>query len=460
MENGNISFWYQNAGEFTARPRLASDIEADVVIVGAGYTGLWSAYYLKKAKPELEIVIVDAEKVGFGASGRNGGWITNGMPGLHSQYAKSHGAPAVAEFQRHLFQSVEEIVRVSAEEGIDADIAYDGEIAIATNPAQMCRLEEEYAESSKWGYGEGDLVPIDREGLAQFARLDNALGGLYSPHGARVQPAKLVRGLAEVVERLGVKIFESTKVARIEPRVAVTTKGLRLSGQYVIRGTEAYSNSIEGHKRDWLPKLSSMIVTEPLSDSAIAEIGWQSGTLVRDVNHFFSYIQKTADNRIALGGPGSPYLFGSGWDDNGKTMPVSIEMLKRRVHQRFPPLGDVEFSHTWTGVLGIPRNWSGTVNYDAQTGLAVAGGYVGDGVASSNLAARTLRDLILNHSTEITRLPWVGSYVRKWELEPLRWVALRGMYRVYSLADRFEEKSSSSRTSWLARAANMITGRR
>lgn len=460
MINGKISFWHADADPADARELLNSDIQADVAIIGAGYTGLWAAYYLKKADPKLEICILEAETVGFGASGRNGGWISYGMPGLYSRYAKTHGERAVGAFQQAVFQSVSEIVRICEEEGIQADIAYEGEIAIATNRAQMERLRSEFKESSRWGFEQGDLELIAKSDVHDFARLDQAEGGLYSPHGARVQPAKLVRGLAAVVEKLGVKIYERTLVTSIFPRRVVTSTGNQISAKHIIKGTEGYSNSIKGFKRDWLPKLSSMIVTEPLSQSVIEQIGWNSNVLVRDSAHFFSYIQKTADNRIALGGPGVPYLFGSRWDTNGETMRRSVEALKHRVHKRFPMLYDTEFSHVWTGVLGIPRNWSGIVSYDEESGLGIAGGYVGDGVSSSNLAARTLRDLILKRDTPLTKLPWVGGKIKKWEFEPLRWIALRGMYQVYTLADHLEDRSMQSKTSWVARAANVVTGRR
>lgn len=458
--NGEVSYWFSEVPDRPARPALDRDLTVDVVLVGAGYTNLWTAYYLKQARPELDIAIVEREVTGFGASSRNGGWISYGLPGQHGRYAKAHGVPAVRAFQREIFRTIGEIVDVAAREGIDADIAYEGEVAIARNPAQLARLREEYEGGAEWGFGDGDFVMLDRDGANAHARLSNAVGGLWSPHCARVQPAKLASGLAETVERMGVMIYEHTAVTEIQPRTALTDRGHRISAQTIVRGTEGYTNSIKGHARDWLPKLSSMLITAPLTPEQHREIGWDTNVMVRDAGHFFSYIHRTADDRIALGGPGIPYLWGSGWDDRGRTLRSSEQALVRALHKLFPALREHPIDHTWTGILGIPRNWSATVQYDPSTGLAVAGGYVGDGVSNSNLAARTLRDLILGDDSPLVRMPWVGGQIRKWEPEPLRWIALRSMYNVYGLADVLEDRSSKPQTSVLARAANVIAGRR
>lgn len=458
--NGEVSFWFSQIQDKPQREKLQNHISADIALVGGGYTNLWIAYYLKQARPDLEIVILEQEVVGFGASGRNGGWISYGLPGLHSRYAKSHGVEAVRDLQREIFSTIDEVVRVARIENIDADISKEGELAIARNPAQLGRLKEEYENGPKWGFDPNDLVMLSARETQKYARVEGALGGLWSPHCARVQPAKLAVGLGRVVENMGVKIYEHTQIGSIEPQIATTVDGYKVSADYIVRGTEGYTNSLEGHQRDWLPKLSSMLVTAPLDAQQSRDIGWDSAVMVRDANHFFSYVHHTADNRIALGGPGVPYLWGSGWDNYGKTLASSERALVSRLHSLFPALKNHPVDHVWTGILGVPRNWSATVRLDKQTGMAVAGGYVGDGVSGSNLAGRTMRDLILQEDTKLTRMPWVGGDIHKWEPEPLRWIALRGMYNVYNLADRLEYRSNSEKTSILARAADVIAGRK
>ncbi|MDO9397424.1 MAG: FAD-dependent oxidoreductase, partial [Herbiconiux sp.] len=189
IRNGEVSFWYRSAGLHAERPALAESTSADVVIVGAGMTGLWTAHYLAEAMPSWRILVLEAEAVSYGASGRNGGWLSYGMPGLNRLYARTHGRDAVIDFQRAIIDSIGEVISVLDREGIEADVAHEGEVAIATTPAQSARLREEHEYLRDWGFGDGDVRPIGAAELARdFPRLAGARDGLWSPHGARVQP--------------------------------------------------------------------------------------------------------------------------------------------------------------------------------------------------------------------------------------------------------------------------------
>ncbi len=459
--NGEVSFWYRHSALGEELPALETDLAVDVAIIGGGLTGLWAAYYLERALPSLRIAVLEAETVGYGASSRNGGWLSYGMPGLNRLYARSHGRAAVQRFQRQVFASIDEIDRVVRAEGIDADLAHEGEIAIATAPAQAARLREEYAYCLDWGFGPDDLRLVEPPELERdYAHLAGGRLGLFSPRAARVQPAKLVAGLRDVVRGRGVEVYERTNVIGIEPHRLTTAAGNVVETTWVIRGTEGFSCELPGRHRDWLPKLSSVIATEPLGAAQLAGINWDGqAVLTRDAAHAFSYIQRTADDRIVLGGPGVPYYFGSGRDQNGETPAASLPALAQAFDRLFPSLAEVAFDHTWTGVLGVPRDWSATVSVDRSTGLCVAGGYVGDGLSSTNLAGRTLRDLILGEDSELTRLPWVNKPIREWEVEPLRWLGVTGLYALYNAADRRERASRGSRTSPLAVVAGRVAGR-
>jgi glycine/D-amino acid oxidase-like deaminating enzyme len=454
-----VSFWLSQIGDMPRRAALNENISVDIVLVGAGFTNLWVAYYLIRQKPELKIAILEREAAGFGASGRNGGFVSHSLPGQRRRYAKLHGIESVIRFQHAMFDTIDEIIRVTESEGIEADLIKNGEAVIATNPAQLRRIREEYTTDKRWGFGGEDHQIVEGSGVKEYPHIDGAAGVLWSPHCARVQPAKLASGLAQVVERLGVRIFENTFVTDIVAHAASTEAGYTASATYVVRGTEGYTPSLRGQRRDWLPKLSSMIVTVPLEKSTLRRIGWGNAVMLRDAAHSFCFIQKTADDRIALGGPGVPYYFGSRTDSMGRTPLRSEDALVAALHRLFPELRRTEVDHTWTGVLGVPRDWCSTVNINRETGICIVGGYVGDGVSSSNLAGRTLRDLLLGNDSNLTRLPWVGKQIRKWEPEPLRWIALRGLYGIYTQADRFEANSANGRTSVLARFANVISGR-
>ena len=456
--NGDVSFWYRSIGLPALRQPLPGDRDADVCIVGAGFTGLWTAYYLKQAQPDLRIIVLEREFAGFGASGRNGGWLSAELAGKRDAYAATHGHEGVVDLMRAMRGAVDEVIAVAKTQGIDADIAKDGVVHVARTQAQLGRLHESLRYEQDWGAGPQDFVALSRDEVDSRIRVAGALGGLFSPHCARVQPAKLVLGLARVVEAMGVTIFEQTAVSRIGQGRAVTDRGT-VRAAIVLRCLEGFTASIHGQRRNWLPMNSSMVVTEPLSQEASDQIGWRRAELLGDYAHGYMYAQRTDDNRIALGGRGIPYRYGSRIDDRGATQEWTITALTALLHDMFPATRPLSIVHAWCGVLGVPRDWTATVDLDRTTGLGTAGGYVGSGLTTTNLAGRTLADLVLARDTELTRLPWVSRRVRRWEPEPLRWLGVQTMYALYRTADRRESGKELAKTSRIARIANMITGR-
>lgn len=455
MINGDVSFWWGQAGRPEPRHQLPGSLHADVCIVGAGYTGLWTAYYLKKAAPALRVVVLEAQFAGYGASGRNGGWLTNSVTGGREQYLAQHGRAGAGAMQSAMNDSVDEVIRVAAAEGIDADIVKGGEFTVARNAAQQGRLESLARAELRWRDTDVELLTAtqarDRIDVA------GATGAIWQPHCARIQPAKLAAGLAATVASLGVDIYESTRVTEIEPHRARTERG-DVEAEFVVRATEGFTAGLRGLRRAWLPMNSSLIVTEPLGPEVWASIGWAGRETLGDMAHAYMYAQRTADDRIAIGGRGVPYRFGSHTDSDGQTPARTVEALRGILGHFFPAARGARIDQAWSGVLGVPRDWAATVGLDPRTGLAWAGGYVGTGVTATNLAGRTLTDLILGNETERIRLPWVNHRVRNWEPEPLRWLAVTGLYQAYSWADRTEAAGRAS-TSPLARVADRISGR-
>jgi glycine/D-amino acid oxidase-like deaminating enzyme len=426
-----------------------------VAIVGAGYTGLWTAYYLKRAEPTLEIVVLEREVAGFGASGRNGGWVSGFFSGSPRSYGRG-GSEGRATLQRAMFETVDEVGRVLAEHGIDADFVKGGTVSVALNEPQMLRLRDRVSSARGHGLGEQDLRELSREELEQRLAVAGALGGTFSPHVARVQPAKLLAGLAAAVERLGVRIHEGTPVGEIRSRAAVTPVGI-VRARWVVRATEGYTSSLRGLRRALVPMNSSMIITDPLPAGAWQEIGWAGCETLNDAAQVYVYLQRTGDGRIAIGGRGVPYRFGSRTDGRGDTARATIDSLREQLVAMFPAAAGAEVDHAWSGVLGVPRDWCMSVDADPVSGLAWAGGYVGEGVAAANLAGRTLRDLLLGRRTILTTLPWVGRRPRRWEPEPLRWSAIHGIYSLYRRADHNERRGGQP--SRLGRLADTVSGR-
>jgi glycine/D-amino acid oxidase-like deaminating enzyme len=458
MHNGEVSYWWHARGRPQRRPALPGGTEADVCIVGAGYTGLWMAYYLKRADPGLRIVVLEAAFAGFGASGRNGGWVTAALPGSRSVYAAHpRGAQGVRELERHLRETVDEVARVCAAEGIDAGLVKGGNLTVATSAAQDARLRQQLVAERSWGHDETVVRYLSKEELAGRLRVAGAVGALYWPDCARVQPADLVAGLAEAVTRCGVLLYEGTPVASVAPGRARTPMG-DVRAPYVLRCTEGFTAGLPGDHRTLLPMNSSMIVTGPLSSDAWRSIGWDGCETLGDEAHAYMYAQRTADGRIALGGRGIPYRFGSGLDHDGELPPGTIAQLGRILRRMFPVATGAGLEHAWCGVLGVPRDWCATVMLDPRTGLGWAGGYTGHGVAAANLAGRTLADLVRGVPSPLTTLPWVGHRSPRWEPEPLRWAGVHGLYALYRTADRLEGARRSARTSLLARAGDAISG--
>jgi glycine/D-amino acid oxidase-like deaminating enzyme len=454
MRQGEVSFWWREIGLPVPRAPLAGDASADVCIIGAGYTGLWTAYYLKQARPDLEVMIVERAFAGFGASGRNGGWLTGGFAWSHERYAGA-GAQGVRDLVAAMSGTVDEVIRVATREGIDADIRPTDEIMVATLPAQVARMRAEAAKRIQWGEA-GRIHLIGGDEVRARLAIPGALRAMVVKGVARVQPAKLVRGLAQAVEALGVRICEGTSVLGIEPGQVQTDRGV-IRAKTILRCTEGFTAGLPGHRRDWLPLNSAQIVTAPLPDEVWAKIGWQGHEIVGDFANAYCYCQRTAGGRIAVGARGVPYRFGSAIDDAGRPDRETIRRLIAILHRHFPAARDVAIDHTWCGVLGVPRDWCAAVGFDEASRIGYAGGYVGVGVSSSNLAGRSLADLALGRQTALTTLPWINRRPRKWEPEPLRWLGVRGMYALYAMADRREGRGGPP--SRLAGLANWITGR-
>lgn len=451
---GAVSLWLESCGDdLTPEAPLMKDIDVDVAIVGAGFTGLWTAYYLAEARPDLRIAIVEAEIAGFGASGRNGGWASALFPSSMDVIARQGGRSGALAQHAAMRASIDEVIRAAAAENIDAGIAKGGTITLARTPTQLARARGAVEEAHEWGQSEYEYLDAD----AAKSRLNatETLGGTYTPDCAAIQPAKLVRGLADAVRARGVAIYERTPALSIEPH-SVVTQGGTVTAPFVVRATEGYTPTLEGQRRAVAPVYSLIIATAPLPDSTWEQIGLARRETFADFRHLIIYGQRTAEGRMVFGGRGAPYHFGSRiraeYDRNDRVH----RSLREEVVKMFPVLEGVPITHRWGGNLGITRDWHASVGLDSDTGLAWAGGYVGDGVTTTNLAGRTLRDLILGESTDLTKLPWVGHHSRNWEIEPLRWLGVNAGLGAMSLADG--EERITRRQSVLARAMAPFMG--
>lgn len=430
-----LSYWHDSLEEdFTSRFPLTGENRADVAIVGAGYTGLWTAYYLKRAAPGLNVAIVEGEVAGFGASGRNGGWCLGVVAGAEGWLADPSQRASAVLLARAMFDAVDEVGRVAEAESIACDYARGGTISVATAPPHVGVLRHRLEEMNSLGLGEEHYRWLAPDECRARVRTRTNLGGLYFSHCAAIHPAKLARGLANVVERLGVRIYERSRARSIDDKTISTNRG-SVRADIVLRATEGYTPRFRPHRRELLPIHTLMVATEPLSASTWREIGLAQRETFGDPRRVIIYGQRTADDRLAFGGRGE-YYFGSGIRDTFPPSDPAFARLERTLTDLFPVLRDARITHRWGGPVGVPRDWRPSLGLDRSAGYAWAGGYVGEGVAASNLAGRTLADLILEQDSELVRLPWVGTPFPRWEPEPARWAAVKA---VRALADSVDE---------------------
>jgi len=413
-----LSYWHDSVpDDLTPRPPLDGDAHYDVAIVGGGLTGLWSAYYLGERDPTLRIAVLEKDIAGFGASGRNGGWCSALFPASAAALERAHGIDEARRMRSAMVETVDEVGRVTSAEGIDCDFAKGGTVSFARSPAQLASARAEVADAARFGVDALSLLTADRVAGAR-----GALGGSFDPACARLHPAKLVRGLARVLENRGVRILEQTEVLDYEPHEVTTSRGV-VTADTVIVATEGYGAALPKTRRRVLPLYSLMIATEPLSDAVWDDIGLEHGQTFTDFRHLIVYGQRTADNRFAFGGRGARYHLGSAIRPGYDRVPRVFDHLAETLADLFPQAASAQITHRWGGPLGVPRDWYATASYEAATGMAWAGGYVGDGLSTTNLAGRTLADLITGTDSDLTTLPWVGHRSPSWEPEPLRFIA-------------------------------------
>ncbi|GAA1819387.1 FAD-binding oxidoreductase [Brevibacterium celere] len=476
--NGEASFWLAQSPAAPIPTPLPS-AKQDLVIVGGGMTGLWSAYCARQAHPDWAITVIEAKTVGYGASGRNGGWLSTLMPGNRARFAEAvdraviddpdgpvgsarrTGVDSVRAFQSALFDSIDEVLDVLETEGIDAEAVRGGHIDVAQSAAGMARLHELVEGNRRFGYGPADMQVLDAAETRARINVDNAQGSVFVPGTARIDPALLVEGLARVLRERGVTICEGTRARHIGTGLVSTERG-PVSGETIFVCLEGYSDTVAGdlpglEGRQVIPVFSSMIATEPLPAEAWEQIGWEGRECLGDAAHTFIYAQRTADDRIALGGRGAPYAFGSGLPGDGRVPAEVVDLLRTRLSSLFPTL-DVEVAHAWRGALGVTRDWCAGIFFDPAQRIGVARGYAGHGVTATHLAAKTLLDRAAGTPTPLTALPWNDHVSGQWEPEPIRWLGIRSMYKIFNLADEWERITDAQRTSLLARFGARLAG--
>jgi glycine/D-amino acid oxidase-like deaminating enzyme len=440
VARSGISLWLDAfpGGEVVRRAPLPGDVDTDIAIVGGGFTGLWTAYYLRALAPDRPLMLIEAETAGFGASGRNGGWCFGELTFGLSAMLRRHGRKPTVELVRAAQASLDEIERVLTEEQIECSWDRSGAVFVARNEPQLARLRDWYTMLKLIRLRDWQL--LDKEAVRARVAVRGALGGAFSPHCAAVQPARIARGLADAVSRRGAVIVEDTRALRIGPHEVRTDRGT-VRARVVVLATEAFTGTVRGQARRVLPVYQHVIATEPLAKQTWAGIGWQTRLTVADMCYQYLYMQRTADDRIVVGGRTTNYHLGARPRAQHDRDERARDKLRRALVDIFPALGDVTVTQHWGGPFGLHRDLLPGVGYDASTGLAHAGGYGGEGLALSNLAGRTLAALITGADQPERRLCWVDHRSPRWEPEPLPFIVVRAVNALATSVDNYEERT-------------------
>jgi glycine/D-amino acid oxidase-like deaminating enzyme len=384
------------------------------------------------------VVIIESEVAGFGPAGRNAGWASGGIAGNWLVYEQSHGTEAVRRAELETYSAVDEIGEVVRRERIECGYAKDGMVIVATTPAQEARLVADIERARRRKLTDAGLREMTSTELKQLIIVPSSRRAIYSPHNASVDPARLVRGLAETCQRAGVVIYEGTKAVVINSGYVDCTAG-RVHADHILRATESYTTQLPGEQRHYLPLYHVMLGTEPLPADVWDAIGWRTAVTFRDRRHLFVHAKRTCDDRLVVGGRGAPYKL-----RQPLAQPVAQDRdmrakLQNALREYFPAASRFRITHQWGGPLAVPRDWCMAIAYDRTTGLGSAGGYSGHGVVAANIAGRTLADLVLARDTDLVSLPWVAHTSRRWEPEPIRFLASRAVVGVLGSADRYED---------------------
>ncbi|KQX63707.1 FAD-binding oxidoreductase [Angustibacter sp. Root456] len=432
-------YWLDSAQRPAARPRLMDDEAADLVVVGGGLTGLWAALIALEEQPGRDVLVIEGHRLAWAASGRNGGFcaasLTHGVSNGHDRWPSE--LSVLARLGRQNLDAIEEAVE---RYGIDCDFRRSGELDVAVEPWQLDGLAEEHELAT--AVGESSQL-LDARGTRALVDSPTYLGGRYDARGvAMVDPARLVWGLADAVERLGGRIRESTRVldvldlgARGGGGVVVRTPDASVRARQVVLGTNVFPSPVKRYRPYVVPVWDHVIVTEPLSDDLLATIGWEGRQGVGDAGNQFHYYRLTPDRRLLFGGYDALYYFGNDMTARRARNERTEHLLADHLVQAFPALRGLRVTHAWGGAIDTCTRFSAFWGLSHGGQVASVQGYTGLGVGASRFGAQVCLDLLSQRENERTALEMVRRKPVPFPPEPLRWTGIQLTRRAIARAD-------------------------
>lgn len=430
--------WHATYGPYEPSPPLAGSVEADVAIVGGGFTGMATAYYLLKAEPSLEVVVLESEAVGYGASGRNGSFAMTVVGLGLDVMVKLKGRQRALAAHRYMERAVDTVGDLVAAEGLDCDYIRPGFLRMATTPAYERRIRREIELAHSLGI-EG-IEWLDRGAARARVSSDRYRGAWWEPRTALVDPLKLVREMKRVVSGLGATVHEGTPVESIERpgRIRLRTPAGSVDAERLVLATNAYSHLLPPLRRKQVPAWTYVVATEPLSEEQLAPIGWRGREGIEDARNLVHYYRRTPDDRLLMGG--GPVGLGFGREMDRDSSPAAWAHLEAHIRDLFPSLAGARVTHRWGGPFSVTTDLTPAIGYVGDPRAVYSVGCIGHGVSMTHLNGQTIRDLILERPTELTEHFFVNRRIVPWPPEPIRLGASATLRAYLDLEDRFHER--------------------
>jgi glycine/D-amino acid oxidase-like deaminating enzyme len=435
-------FWHATYGAYSPSPPLQGGGRADVAIVGGGFTAMATAHYLLAADPGLKVVVLEAETVGYGASGRNGSFAMT-VVGLGLEVlVKLKGRERAREAHRYMERAVDTVGELVADNRLDCDYTRPGFLRMAAAPGQIARLKREVELAHSLGI-EG-IEWLDRDEARERVASERYLGAWWEPRLGLVNPLKLVREMKRINLAAGAEIHEHSPVVSIErgATVRLRTPAGSVEAEKLVLATNAYSHLLAPLRRKQVPAWTYMIATEPLSAERLAAIGWRGREGVEDTRNLIHYYRLSPDDRLLIGGGPVGLGFGRGMDHD--VNPVAWAHLEDHVGELFPALRDVRITHRWGGPFSVTTDLTPAIGYLGDERVVYSLGCIGHGVSMTHLNGQTIRDLLLGRSSELTETLFVNRRFVPWPPEPLRFAVTGTLRGVLGAEDRWRERESQT----------------
>jgi glycine/D-amino acid oxidase-like deaminating enzyme len=426
--------WQASRSARPARPAVQGDITVDVAVIGGGYTGLSTAYHLKCADPSLDVAILEAETTGFGASGRNAGFVMSLFGSSVGLMKLLHGNKRIREAHDFMVGAIGSLEAMIAENNIDCDYERTGFLRVATTDAYAKRIRHEVEFFQ--GLGIDGFEWVDRDWIAQRVRSPAFLGACWEPGCGSLNPMKWVEALRELALGRGARLYEGTRVTRVRRtsgRYLLTTPGGTVSATKVVYATNGYTHLLLGMRSKQAPAFTYIVVTDPLTPDQLASIGWKGRETIEDGRSFMHFYRLTKDGRILAGGGPGHVPFGGGMHHD--TSVKAWEHLKRFIGETFPALRGIRIAHRWGGAFSVTANFTPQVGSMDGGGAVYSVGCTGHGVALTQMNGRIIRDLILERETDLTNLWFVNQRTLPMPPEPILSIATKTVATAMAIDD-------------------------